>query len=235
MTRLRLALIASVLQVTCSTPPAPPKTEAVDEPKVAQDLPTWCSGDQKPCVPPRDFAASLCRGKFAGAALFLFQQKSPWQRRWVSVKAGLPANNGQGGPAGGALEHAEELLVLAIDEPAESASVGAGKKAKAPKKPDPDILALRWDGTCVSLKGSEAAATIPGNPRHPPVDWSQLDLFVRRSLLRDASIQRDATARDKACTEKGSPECQKAEQTLSNGIVTGIRRGVKLSMPEQRP
>ncbi len=235
MTRLRVALIATVLQVACSTPPRPPKTEAVDEPKVAEDLPTWCSGDQKPCVPARDFAASLCRGQFASAALFLFQQKSPWQRRWVNAKAGLPAKNGEGGPAGGALEYAEELLVLAMDEAEQSASVHAGKKAKAAKKPDQVILALRWDGTCVSLKGSEAVTTMPGNPRHPPVNWSKLDLFVQRSLLRDASILRDANARDKACTEKGSPECQKAEQTLSNGIVTGIRRGVKLSMPEQRP
>jgi hypothetical protein len=224
--------MALLLLLGCSSPPPPPKTVAEAEPQVVEDLPTWCGGDNKPCVPTRDFASRLCRGQFAGAALFLFQKQSPWQRRWVNAKAGLPAKNAEGGPAGGALPHAEELLVMAVDEPA---ATNVDKKVKAAKKPEPDVLALRWDGTCVSLKGSDAVTYQAGNPKHPFVDWTKLDLFVQRSLLRDTEIQRDVSTQEKACTEKPSPECQKSVEALSNTIVTRIRRGVKLSMPEQRP
>lgn len=234
MTRYRLVLVALALTTACSSPP-PPKTQAMDEPKVADDLPTWCSGDKKPCVPARDFAQRLCHGQFPGAALFLFQKQSPWQRRWVNAKAGLPAKNAEGGPAGGALEHGEELLVMAVDEPVESQGAESSKKAKKAKKPDPDVLVLRWDGSCATLKASEAVTYLPGNPKHPAVDWAKLDLSVQRSLLRDFEIRRGAEAQQKACTDKSSPDCQKAELALSNTLVNRIRGGVKLSMPEQRP
>lgn len=220
--------------VGCGSPP-PPKTEGVAEPKVAEDLPTWCSGDKKNCLPERDFATRLCRGQFLGAALFMFQKQSPWQRRWVNAKAGLPAKNAEGGPAGGAIEHAEELLVVAVDEPAPPTPTDSRKKNTSAKKPDPDILALRWDGTCASLKGSEVATYLPGDPTHPFVDWTKLDLFVQRSLLREAEIQRAVAARDKACADKGSVDCHKSEHALSNALVNHIRRGQKLSMPEHRP
>jgi hypothetical protein len=230
----RVALIGLILACACSSPPPPRKVEANYEPKVAEDLPTWCSDGQKPCVPPRDFAARLCRGQFAGAALFLFQKQSPWQRRWVNAKAGLPARNSEGGPAGGALVHGEELLVMAESEAAEaSASTPRGKKSA--KKPEPDILALRWDGTCVSLKGAETVTRMPAAPKNAAVEWAKLDPFVQRSLVREAALERDVAERDKACTSGASPDCQKAEQTLSISIVMHVRRGTKLSMPEQRP
>ena len=222
-----------MLQVACSSAAPEPKSEAMAEPKVAEDLPTWCSGSQKPCLPTRDFASRLCHGQYAGAALFLFQKQSPWQRRWVSVKAGLPARNSEGGPAGAPLVHAEELLVVAVDEP--SSVADSEPKRSGSKRKDPELLALRWDGTCVSLRGSEAVTFLPGAPKHAPVDWSKLDPFVQRSLLREAEVERAFAVREQACSAKDSAECEKAERALSNAIVAQIRRGAKLSMPEQRP
>jgi hypothetical protein len=255
MTLARLAMVVGLILVGgCSSSPPPPKVESISEPKVADDLPTWCSEDKKPCVPPRDFAARLCRGQFRGAALFLFQKQSPWQRRWVNVKTGLAAHNGEGGPEGGALQYAEELLIMAVDAPAEAAAVTAsdkqpkvakqsdraktsrsGKARDAAKKTDQSLLLLRWDGTCASLKESETVMVQPAIPKNPPVDWSKLDLSVKRSLLRDSELGRDAEACDKACGSAASLDCRKAQELLSTSIVKGIRRGIKLSMPEQRP
>lgn len=234
--RQRFSLIGLAFLSACSSAPPPRKVAAVSEPQLAEDLPTWCSESKKPCVPTRDFATRLCRGRFTSAALFLFQKQTPWQRRWVKPKEGVPARNGEGGPTGGALVHGEEVLVMAVDEPVSAAvEASSSRRSKSAKKPDPDILALRWDGTCVSLKGSEAVTHLPGKPKNPQVDWTKLDLFVQRSLAREAEIRRGVEAREQACAAATSADCQKAEEALSNSIVASVRRGAKLSMPEQRP
>lgn len=236
----RMTILAWILfsVVGCGGNAPQPKNQAdVSEPKVADDLPTWCSGDKKPCVPEREFASKLCRGQFRGAALFLFQKQSPWERRWVKSNQGHPAINGEGGPTGEALLPSEEVLVLAVTEPADTtANESSPKKSTKPKKPDPEILALRWDGTCASLKASALTTRAPQNPTHPIINFSKLDPFVQSSLTRDSKIASEAAARDKACTsDAASSDCEMSEEMLSNSVVKAVRRGTKLSMPEERP
>lgn len=219
----------------CGSPPQPKSQVEAPEPKVADDLPTWCSGDKKPCVPERDFASRLCRGQFRGAALFMFQKQSPWERRWVKSNQGHPAINTEGGPAGDALLPNEEVLVLAVTESGATPAESSPKKGKGAKS-DPEILALRWDGTCGALKSSALTTRPPSNPTHPIVQWGKLDPFIQRSLLRESTISRDASMRDKACAnDQSSSDCEMSEEILSNSVVKQVRRGAKLSMPEERP
>lgn len=232
-----LAWVLFSITACGGTAPEPKNRIETGEPKVADDLPTWCSGDEKPCLPERAFASKLCRGQFRGAALFLFQKQSPWERRWVKSNQGHPAINAEGGPAGEALLPSEEVLVLAVAEPAEASAAdsGAKKTAKA-KKPDPEILALRWDGSCASLKASALTTRAPQQPTHPIVQFSKLDPFVQRSLTRDSKLASEAAGRDKACAnDAASSDCEMSDEMLSNSVVKAVRRGTKLSMPEERP
>lgn len=228
-----LALLAGCC--ACASAP-PPKAEVASEPKVAQDLPNWCSGDKKNCLPERDFASRLCSDQYLGAALYLFQKQTPWQRRWVKLKEGHPAINAEGGPAGKALLFGEELLVMAITEPAGSAAEApAGKRGKKAKKPDPEVLALRWDGTCASLKASNLTNKQPKSWTHPLVRWGDIDLSVQRSLLREPAIAQEVKGWEKACIHIATSECEIANEMLSNSIVNHVRRGTKLSTPDKRP
>ena len=187
---------------------------------------------RNPCKPTRDFSARLCHSSYPGAALFLFQQKSPWQRRWVKAK-GLEGKNGEGGPSGGELAYAEEVLLMAYDEPAPDTDAAKGKSKH--KKADADIVVLRWDGTCASVKASDTATFQPGAQKHAIVDYTAIDSSVQRSLLRDTDIEGAVKQRQGACAAGASAECDKAHQDLSSLIVTKIRRGTKLSMPDNRP
>ena len=228
MTRAVSLLTASLLLLACGSPPPPALPPP--EPKISEDLPTWCDGGDKPCRPTRDFAARLCHASFPGTTLYLFQKSSPWQRRWVKIN-GLDGRNGEGGPSGGALQHAEEVLLMAYEEP----PIEASGKASKSKKPDADIVVLRWDGTCASVKSSDAVTFQPAAQKHARVNYEKLDLSIQRSLLRDTEIDKGITERKSACEGGASENCEKADQTLSNLIVTKVRRGTKLSMPDQRP
>lgn len=240
MKPLQVAALAFLLagSSACASAP-PPKTQVVSEPKIADDLPNWCSGDKKNCLPERDFASRLCRAQYPGAALYLFQKQTPWQRRWVKPKEGHPAINTEGGPAGGALLYGEELLVVAATEPAGAAAEAPGgkkgKKGKKPPKPDPEILALRWDGTCASLKASYLTSTPSKSSTHPLVRWGDIDLSVQRSLLREPAIAQEVKSWEKACIQIATAECELAKEMLSNSIVNHVRRGTKLSTPDKRP
>lgn len=236
----RMTMLAWVLLgiTACGgTAPAPKNQSEAGEPKVADDLPTWCSSDKKPCLPERAFASKLCRGQFRGAALFLFQKQSPWERRWVKSNQGHPAINAEGGPTGEALLPSEEVLVLAVTDPAETTvAEPAPKTSSKAKKPDPEILALRWDGSCASLKASALTTRAPQNPTHPIVHFNKLDPFVQRSLARESKLASEAAARDKACAnDAASSDCEMSDEMLSNSVVKAVRRGTKLSMPEERP
>jgi hypothetical protein len=163
--------------------------------------------------------------------LFLFQKSSPWQARWIKAKA-HDGHNGEGGPSGGPLEPVEEVRVLAYDEAPASPEPGKGKH---PTKGDVSLVVLRWDGTCATLAARDTATSPPATPKHAPVRYSEVDSSVQRSLLRDPDIKSKVELRDKACSNAESSDCQVAEQALSSLIVSKIRRGLKLSMPDVRP
>jgi hypothetical protein len=182
----------------------------------------------------RDFAAKLCRGSFPGAALYLFQKASPWQHRWVKAK-GLDGANGEGGPSGGELLFAEEVVVMAYDEPTAENADAKRKGAGKGKKAETSLVALRWDGTCATVKASEAVTFQPGAQKNALVDYTKLDFSVQRSLLRDAELEKGVAARQKACEGGASAACDSAHQALSALIVSRIRRGTKIGMPDERP
>lgn len=218
MKRAVIVCLAFLSFQACSSPPPP--VAPVAEPKIAEDLPTYCTGGEKPCKPTYEFTERLCRGSFPSAALFLFQQKSPWQRRWIKAK-------------GGALQFAEEVLLMAYEVPGKSETVEAGKTKG--KKADAELVVLRWDGSCASLKASETVTFQPGAQKHAKVDYEALDTSVQRSLLRDPDLEGAVKQWEVACDGGASSECDKAHETLSSLIVTKVRRGLKLSMPDARP
>ncbi|MGC4063722.1 MAG: hypothetical protein QM784_03590 [Polyangiaceae bacterium] len=228
--RRTFGIASLALLFTGCTAEAPPPKAPPPEPKVAEDLPTWCTGGEKPCRPTRDFAARLCRGRYPGAALFLFQKSSPWQARWIKAKD-HDGHNGEGGPSGGPLEPVEEVRVMAYDE-TPAAEQGKGKNAP---KTNVSLVVLRWDGTCATIAARDTATAPPATPKHAVVRYSDLDASVQRSLSRDPDIKSKIDQREKTCTSATSPECQSVERELSSLIVNKIRRGLKLSMPDFRP
>lgn len=231
MKRAALAFVLTMPLFGCGSAPQS-KPVTVIEPSVREDLPTWCTGGNDPCRPTRDFAKRLCAGHFPGAALYLFQKSSPWQHRWVKAK-GLDGQNGEGGPSGGELQFAEEVLVMAHDVPA-TEGVGAKNKTKG-KQPEASLVVLRWDGTCSSIQASKAVTYQPGAQKNALVDYTKLDPAVQRSLLRDPDFEKSVTVWQKACEGGASSECEKSHQALSTLMVNKIRRGTKLGMPEERP
>jgi hypothetical protein len=209
--------------LACSSPP-PPQAKAPSEPKLADDVPTWCEGSGRPCVPPADFVEKMCRGHFAGVGLFMHQKQSPWQRRWVKSK-NLAAKSLLGGSAGSPeLEFAEELILL---------REGAAAKGAAESAP---VVMLRWDGHCVSVTKSDAVTYMTGTPKSALVDWSLLEPAIQRALLENPEVARTEKAHQKECESSSTSEaCQKASKSLSNAVALALRRGQKLPMPQERP
>src|SRR6187549_2043864 len=79
------AVEAPAATAQAEAPPAAERaTEAASE--TTRDLPTQCAGNT-PCVPPAHFAESLCKGSYPSVALAMFEKSSPWQRKWVNVRA----------------------------------------------------------------------------------------------------------------------------------------------------
>lgn len=240
----RVARLCSLLLLTTACASAPPKVVVAPEPKVAEDLPTWCSEGTKPCRPERSFVERLCRGSFPGTALYLFQKSSPWQRRWIKAR-GISAQAPGGKSGSGELQFAEEVLLMSLEESTSpNATPDATPDAKnsksrahktAAKQADAALIVLRWDGTCVEVPASSTATFQPGAQKHAPVNYEALDLSVQRSLLRDADIEKALAARKSACDGGASTACDEADQALSGLIVVKVRRGTKLSMPDSRP
>lgn len=197
------------------------------EVREAPDVPTYCASKEKPCVPPAEFVAQLCQGRFASVAPYLFQKHTPFERHFVKNR-NCQLKTSFGGPTGEQpIAFAEELLLLRV-KPAASAQ---GKKV-----PAEDLDFLRWDGTCVTLPKRDVVTYLPGVAKASPLEFDDLDTTMRAAVVRDKKLDALHAARETACKQepKGSV-CEKARKSLSDQLVTAIRSGLRLPMPRERP
>jgi hypothetical protein len=226
-----------------AAPEAPSKSAdaasgAESEGKSASDAPEASSGGVPKecvkgielCVPARAFVKKLCNGNYPGVSLYLFANSSPWGRGYLRGRA--KAWNASGGASDNTwLEFDEEVLVLAVRK----ANLGGMQVSGAGDSYD----ALRWDGSCVTLSSEEVTLDRPPSPKSAKVEWRFLDDNIQEALRADSAVNDAYLVRRKEC--KGavsgdvSLKCVKADEKLSDAIVSYLRKGGSLPVPTKLP
>lgn len=208
--------------------PAPEKTEAEDAP---QAIPKTCA---KPgaevCTPTPAFVDRLCKGNFPSVALVLFRKGSPFTRGYMTRKT--KAWNASGGASDNAeLEFDEEVIVLRHRAaPAGGIQVsGAGG----------GFDALRWNGSCVTLAKEELTLRLPPKAKNSKVEFRWLDDGIQEALRSDPKVDAAYKARRKECQGATmgtvSAKCEKADAKLSEAIVSYVRDGGDVPIPQKLP
>ena len=182
------------------------------------------------CLPPARFVSELCDGVYSSVALWMFGPDTPWTR--VYLRGKIRAWNASGGASvEGELAFDEEVLVLRHRKTQEGGFSVSGS--------DEGFDALRWNGACVSLEGGEVTKTKPPSAKQAPIKWNWLEPGVRDSMREDEGITAAYRARRKEC--KGvtmgdvSRACVKAHAKLSSLVVTYIKSGGSVALPEPLP
>jgi hypothetical protein len=196
----------------------------------AAGLPKECAKKGGTCLPPKAFVQKLCAGSYPSVALFLFANKSPWARGYLRGRT--KAWNASGGASdNGWLEFDEEVLVLAERK----ADTGGMQVSGAGASYD----ALRWDGGCVTLSSEEVTLDKPPSPKSSKVEWRFLDDNVQEALRANEAVNKAYLARRQECKGATSGEvsakCVKADQKLSDEIVSYLRGGGSLPAPTKLP
>lgn len=195
---------------------------------VKTELPSKCdiSTDPKLCLPPAAFARALCAGEYADVALAMFSKGAPWTRAFT-VHDVHAWNVTSARSHRSKLTRDEEVLVLAKHE---ANQAGGMMIVNA----QPTFDALRWDGTCVSLDGSELTLRRPASPKSAPLVWSHLGGESRHALLAMPKIRAAEITRNRTC---GSPDktaaakCDAADRNFGMSIVDAIRQGAAMPTP----
>ena len=218
-------------------PPAAHETAQKAPPPVASasaELPLACSGPGKDCYPPTSFVRTLCKKRYPGVAVVMFNRSAPWQHSYVRVKDVMPFNSLGGPSAHMRLEFLEEVLLL---------------RERQPKKQQQQMTildvpvsydVLRFDGTCATLAEDEFITKKPVvHPHYAPVIWQQIDTRVRLALAENPKISEAAEAQNAACQGTflaGNGEtCRDATQRLTRAIMTVLSEGVALPLPSKLP
>ncbi len=208
-------------------PAAASETAATDD--SAGGIPSDCFKPGGLCLPSPKFAKRLCANRFPSLALYLFANPK-FARAYLTRKT--EAWNASGGAsAGGYLEFDEEVLLL-VERKADLGGMqvsgsGAGYDA------------LRWDGSCVTLSGEEVTQQRPPSPKTPKIEWRFLDDNVQEALRKGDKVNAAYMERRKEC--KGavsgdvSSKCVKADNSLSEAIVSFVRNDAKLPTPTSLP
>jgi hypothetical protein len=208
----------------------PPKGE--EAPAASSGVPTSCANKGGgTCLPGKAFVQKLCAESYPGVALYMFANSSPWTRIYLRGK--VKAWNASGGASDNSsfLEFDEEVLVLVERR----ADLGGMQVSGAGASYD----ALRWDGSCVTLSSEEVTLDKPPSPKSAKVEWRFLDDNVQEALRQDSKVNEAYLARRKECGGASSGEvsmkCVKADQKLSDVIVSHLRSGAKLPVPTKVP
>lgn len=197
--------------------------------ELTRDIPTECAGEG-PCVPPTQFAESLCKGKYPDVALLMFEKSAPWQRKWVNVRSLEAVNAFGGSSSGGELTFGEELVLLRHQGASQGGMQISGGE---------DVEVLRWNGTCVTVRESELVEYVPGLPKNAPIVWNYLDESMQEALLENKSVAETRKNHKRECHGSSkrnlTPACQKATSALNGAIVVAVRKGMTLPTPNKRP
>jgi len=206
---------------------SPPKAEAT--PATAA-VPTACSKSGKLCVPDPKFTKRMCNDSFPSVALYLFGNGLPFTRGYLTRKT--QAWNAEGGASDNTfLEFDEEVLLLAErgTDPNAMQVSGAGG----------GYMAMRWNGSCVTLAKEEVTLDKPPTPKFAKVEWRFLDDNVQAALREDKTINTAVQARRKECKGAVSGDvslsCVKADDKLTQVVVDYLRKGGKVPVPSKLP
>jgi hypothetical protein len=194
-------------------------------------VPTQCAkAGAATCVPDRRFVEHMCSDSYPTIALYLFGNGNPFSKGYLTRRT--QAWNAEGGASDNSwLEFDEEVLVLA--------ERGADKGGMQVSGAGGSYMALRWNGSCVTLAKEELTLSKPPAPKAAKVEWRYLDDNVQEALRTDATINDAVIARRKEC--KGavsgdvSLKCVKADDKLSAVIVDYLRKGGKIPVPSKLP
>lgn len=200
----------------------------VQRPRMA--MPNDCSGEAElgsGCLPDPGWAQQVCRGVYPDVALYMLRGGTPWQRLYMTARM-APFNASPGGVSvlDGTLEPGEELLALRRLG-SESVSRTEGFEA------------LRWDGSCVTLHDGEYTLSEPPRLRHAHIEWPNLSDPVQRQLRSDGDVNHAFRQRRNEC--KGayfgpvSDRCVEKDRVLTDAIVSYVRTGPELPLPNNRP
>ena len=202
------------------------------EQSVAQsELPRNCIREGRACYPPQEFVRALCRKKYQGVAIAMFEKGAPWKHAYIKVKDVAPVNS-LGGPSGFArLEFLEEVLLLRERDIKQRQMI-----VDVPNSYD----VLRFDGTCATLAEDEFMTRKPYvRPRYAPVIWQQIDAPLRQALTQSPQVDQAAEAQTLACRGSflagGGEPCKDATQQLARAIVAVLSEGIELPAPTNLP
>ena len=165
-------------------------------------------------------------------ALYLNSPASPFSRGYLSRKT--KAVNASGGATSGDewLKFDEQVILVYHRKPAAGGMTVSGAEG--------GFDAIRWDGSCVTLDGSEVRLEKPPAPLQANIDWRYLGEDVQDALKAVESVRTAYVARKQEC--KGaysgdvSKECERKDVALRKAIVTSVQSGeAKIPVPARRP
>jgi hypothetical protein len=193
-------------------------------------VPTECAKSGRLCMPDQKFTKRMCNDSFPSIALYLFGNGLPFTRGYLTRKT--EAWNAEGGASDNTfLEFDEEVLLLAErgSDPNAMQVSGAGG----------GYMAMRWNGSCVTLAKEEVTLDKPPAPKFAKVEWRFLDDNVQAALRDDKTINTAVQTRRKECKGAVSGDvsltCVKADDRLTQVVVDYLRKGGKLPVPSKLP
>lgn len=212
--------------------PAEPKPDAkADADPAPATVPTECSSKgSKLCLPDPKFTKRMCNDSYPSVGLYLFGNGNPFTHGYLTRKT--QAWNAEGGASDNDyLEFDEEVLLLA--------ERGTDKNAMQVSGAGGGYMAMRWNGSCVTLAKEEVTLDKPPAPKYAKVEWRFLDDNVQAALREDQTINTAVQARRKECKGAVSGDvslnCVKADDKLTAVIVSYLRKGGKLPVPNKLP
>jgi len=215
-----------------AAPAASAEASGEDESAGPVTIPTSCHDGSEPCTADPKWVKRLCQDVYPAVALYLNSPSSPFTRAYLSRKT--KAVNASGGATSGEewLRFDEQVVLVYHRKAALGGMTVSGAEG--------GFDAVRWDGSCVTLDGSEVRMQKPPEPLQANIDWRYLGEDVQ-DALKAVDVVRDAyVARKQEC--KGaysgdvSKECERKDLALKKAIVKAVQSGdAKIPVPERRP
>jgi hypothetical protein len=218
---------AAPAETTAAPSADAPKSDSAAAPPV---VPTECSKSGRLCMPDPKFTKRMCNDSYPSLALYFFGNGFPFTRGYLTRKT--QAWNAEGGASDNDyLEFDEEVLLLA--------ERGADKNAMQVSGAGGGYMAMRWNGSCVTLAKEEVTLDKPPAPKSAKVEWRFLDDNVQAGLREDKTINTAVQTRRKECKGAVSGDvslsCVKADDRLTQVIVDYLRKGGKTPVPTKLP
>jgi hypothetical protein len=213
------------------TAPAPaPEANAKAPAPASITVPTTCAKPGKSCLPDAQFTKRMCNDRFPSIALYLFGNGLPFTHGYLTRKT--QAWNAEGGASDNTFLEFDEEVLLLVERSADTGGMqvsGAGGSYEA----------LRWNGSCVTLAKEEVTLDKPLAPKVPNLEWRFLDDNVQAALREDTIINTAVRKRSKECKGAVSGDvslaCVKADDRLTQVVVSYLRKGGKVPVPNKLP